>query len=199
MTNTWFTSDTHFGHQNILKFCPWNRPFSTVEEMDEHLVDVWNRDVKPEDTVYFLGDFALKFTMVEKYLPRLLGNIIWIPGNHDAVHPMHKGAAMTVKKLPGLNPKVRVARPQELLRVGKRLFLLCHFPWAGEVDPHSDEHNKYEDRYKEWRPQRKDYPKHFLLRGHTHSEPENRSGEDFLDVGFDPWGRMVNLEEIING
>ena len=58
MVNTFFTSDTHFGHANIIKYC--NRPFSSLEEMNSTIIRNWNEMVKPEDTVFFLGDFCFK-------------------------------------------------------------------------------------------------------------------------------------------
>lgn len=77
-----FTSDLHFGHANIIHFC--KRPFATVEEMDEVLIENWNRKVHRNDTVYILGDFAFRATKpASEYLSRLKGNKILIRGNHD--------------------------------------------------------------------------------------------------------------------
>ena len=53
----WFTSDWHFGHRNVIDYC--NRPFSSVEEMNDKLVELWNNTIKPEDEVWFLGDFSM--------------------------------------------------------------------------------------------------------------------------------------------
>ena len=51
-----FTSDTHFDHKNILRFC--NRPWETVEEMNQGLIDNWNSVVGPDDIVFHLGDVS---------------------------------------------------------------------------------------------------------------------------------------------
>ena len=77
-------SDTHFQHQNIIRFCDWSRPFDTVEEMNEAIVKNWNSVVSPDDTVYHLGDcFMGQLETVAKYGFRLNGKIHVIPGNHD--------------------------------------------------------------------------------------------------------------------
>lgn len=77
---TFFTSDTHFNHSNVIKHC--NRPFETVEEMNRTLINNWNGKVKSTDTIYFIGDFA--WNNVSKFKSRLNGNIIFISGNHDS-------------------------------------------------------------------------------------------------------------------
>lgn len=78
--NIWLTADTHLGHANIIRYC--GRPFSSVEEMDEHLIQEWNANVKREDVVYHLGDFCFKGDP-RRYLQRLNGSIHLILGNHD--------------------------------------------------------------------------------------------------------------------
>ena len=78
----WFTSDHHFGHANIIKFV--NRPFESVEEMDEEMIRRWNEVVQESDTVYHLGDFTLGGSEVFwSYARKLNGNINIIPGGHD--------------------------------------------------------------------------------------------------------------------
>jgi len=78
---TFFTSDQHFGHANIIKYC--NRPFSTVEEMNETLIENHNKMVTNNDIVYHLGDFSFK-SDPSKWLSRLNGKThILIIGNHD--------------------------------------------------------------------------------------------------------------------
>lgn len=79
---TFFTSDTHFGHTNIIKYC--NRPFSDVDEMNREMAKIWNEIVGFRDTVYHLGDFAFgNLTEIERYRKKLNGKIILVKGNHD--------------------------------------------------------------------------------------------------------------------
>ena len=54
---TFLVADLHLGHANIIKYC--NRPFSSVEEMNDALISNWNNTIGEEDRVFFLGDFAL--------------------------------------------------------------------------------------------------------------------------------------------
>ena len=74
-----FTADNHFNHHNIIKYC--NRPFSSVEDMNEVMIERWNEVIKDGDVVYHLGDFS--FIDPEPYVKRLNGHIILIEGNHD--------------------------------------------------------------------------------------------------------------------
>ena len=77
-----FTSDTHFCHDKGFLYEP--RGFSNVKEMNEAIVERWNSVVKPEDTVYHLGDMALNdIDEAMIYIRQLNGKIYWIYGNHD--------------------------------------------------------------------------------------------------------------------
>lgn len=108
-----YTSDTHFGHSNIIRFC--NRPFASVDEMNEKLISNWNSAVGPEDDIYHLGDFAMgSKDAVPAILARLNGrkHLVW--GNHDSDQ---------VRALPGWASSQAYL---ELNDSGKRL-VLCHY------------------------------------------------------------------------
>lgn len=80
----YYTSDLHLCHENIIRLC--NRPYKTIEEMNEDLINRWNKKVKPNDVVYVLGDFFFKqqdSKYVSSVLKRLNGEKILIKGNHD--------------------------------------------------------------------------------------------------------------------
>ncbi|WP_106791164.1 metallophosphoesterase family protein [Aquimarina sp. Aq78] len=82
MGKIFFTSDHHFGHSNIIKFS--NRPFQSIEEMNEVLIDKWNEKIRKNDHVYHLGDVGLiNPKKLEKILSRLNGKIYLIKGNHE--------------------------------------------------------------------------------------------------------------------
>lgn len=96
MRNIWVISDTHFGHENILNFMDKNgnpvRPFSSVKEMDEHMIDCWNSVVKQGDKVYHLGDvfFGPKDNFKSLW-PKLNGSKRLIVGNHDDIKFLSSG------------------------------------------------------------------------------------------------------------
>lgn len=90
--NTYFTSDFHFGHANIIKYC--KRPFNSLEQMNKTLIENYNKRVKENDTVFFLGDFCFRNSKggkkgegevhkAEYYINQLNGKIVFIRGNHD--------------------------------------------------------------------------------------------------------------------
>lgn len=84
---TWFTSDTHFGHTNIIKFC--NLPFENAQEMDEEIIHNWNRVVGKEDIVYHLGDVSFRNKQETiSIFKQLNGRKHLIQGNHDPIDIM---------------------------------------------------------------------------------------------------------------
>jgi calcineurin-like phosphoesterase family protein len=82
---TWITSDLHFGHTNIMKFCPATRGhFRDINHMHVEMNRIWNERVQPDDLVYILGDVAfLPAESAVKMLQSLNGRKILIQGNHD--------------------------------------------------------------------------------------------------------------------
>lgn len=89
MMNTWFISDNHFWHANILNFKDDNgnfiRPgFADVDEMNQYMIDKWNSVIKPGDKLYHLGDVVMKTgAWAFEFLSELNGRKILIKGNHD--------------------------------------------------------------------------------------------------------------------
>ena len=82
-------SDTHFEHGNIIDYC--DRPFDSVEEMNEAMVERWNRVVDDGDEVLFLGDFVMPPDLASflRWFDRLDGEVVFVAGDHDEVVP-HK-------------------------------------------------------------------------------------------------------------
>jgi len=140
MSNTWFTSDTHYFHGNIIKYC--NRPFSNVEEMNEALITNYNSVVKPKDTIYHLGDFGFAHIDKIKYIAsRLNGNKILLYGNHDKViRNAPKGT---------FDSSFNFIRDYLEINVNGQKIILCHYPmltWnasgRGSIMLHGHAHGK---------------------------------------------------------
>ena len=86
MAEIYIISDTHFGHENIIKYC--GRPFTSAKKMNEAMVERWNAIIKPEDKVYHLGDVyfpgVVKTPMHwSQFFAQLHGHKRLILGNHD--------------------------------------------------------------------------------------------------------------------
>ncbi len=163
MTN-WFTSDHHFGHKNIIEYC--DRPFATIAEMNEGLVESWNNLVGSEDTVYYLGDFSLKNSVMEQYAPRLKGKKILIAGNHDGCHPCnHDGKWGQLSLYRNYFSEV-----------------YDELEWQGLHLHHMPYHDQDDDRYPEYRPINDG---RILLHGHVHQRWT--TNERQINVGVDVW------------
>ena len=82
----WFTSDLHIAHANIIKYC--NRPFNSLDEMNNTILDNYLKTVAEDDIVFILGDLTIKrgssskkyISMIYNFLP---GQKHLIKGNHD--------------------------------------------------------------------------------------------------------------------
>jgi calcineurin-like phosphoesterase family protein len=161
---TWVTSDLHFGHANIKKFCPETRGrFLDVEHMRETMIGEWNQLVGQDDTVYILGDVAfLPAAEAVAIMHRLHGRKILIEGNHD-------------RKL--LNdPAFRACFDQvhNYLRLthNGQLVVMFHYPIAEFDQMHRGAVH---------------------LHGHLHGNTSGLEHYRVRDMGFDATGQIVML------
>ena len=162
----WFTSDQHFGHANIIRFC--DRPFADSDEMTRELVARHNAVVGETEEVFHLGDFSLDERLVPQILPLLNGRHRLVVGNHDKCHPCHKKSDAAKRRYLAYG----FASVQTVVHMGP--WLLCHLPYAGTPE--------HKTRYPEWRP--KDEGR-WLLHGHVHEQWQIRGR--MINVGVDKW------------
>ena len=146
---TFFVSDTHFGHTNIIKYC--NRPFNNTDEMDEALINNWNAKVPKDSTVYHLGDFAWgSINYWEKIREQLNGEIILIYGNHDEKYINNKLMYKLFKEV----------TPQKKIWINKIPIYMNHYPFLCFG-------GSYKGLGATWQ-----------LFGHVHSNPRSEEGLD---------------------
>ena len=154
----WFTSDTHFCHENIIRL--QNRPFETVADMDDRLIDNINRVVRRNDTLYHLGDFA--FGPVERGMKirnRIkCDNVFLIYGNHDEKNRAFKEFRRSFGKH-------NCHDIMEIRRDG-RLLVMCHYPML---------YHHHWDKGA------------WMLHGHMHGEGMVHPELPVFDVGVDIW------------
>nr|DAO31021.1 MAG TPA: metallophosphatase domain protein [Crassvirales sp.] len=168
----WVTSDTHFNHANIIKYC--NRPFSSVEEMNETIIANWNKVVSERDIVYHLGDFALgDKSLIPDFIRHLNGHISFIMGNHDNLNIMKSFETPF---------RCETVSWEEVIKVEKKTIILNHFPFGSLPDPATN------------------YPI-IQLHGHVHSTPDKPWNyfDNQYDVGVDNNNfTPVNLAELLD-
>lgn len=118
-SQVWFSADQHFNHTKCIELM--NRPFSSIEEMNEALIENHNKVVKPGDRVYHVGDFA--WHDHNKFVTRMTGQHYLIKGNHD-----HVGRTKEPLKFIWI-------KDVERLKLGEHLVWLSHY--AHRVWPQS--------------------------------------------------------------
>lgn len=162
---TWITSDLHFGHTNIMKFCPKTRGhYKDVDHMNAEMIRLWNESVGPEDITYILGDVA--FTNVQKaafILRSLNGSKILIKGNHDS---------KLVKDTRFTNCFAEIHDYLRLVYNKQYLIIMCHYPFHFEWD------------------QAHRGSIHFY--GHVHGKKTGLEDYRARDVSFDATGQVVS-------
>lgn len=180
-----FTADTHFNHANVINF--ESRPFASVEEMDEVLIENWNRAVTPNDEVWVLGDYSLP-TGREKalsYLSKLHGTKYLVTGNHDRCSPAMRNAHLYQREyldagFAAIFDVMRLRLPALTKRGPKLDILMSHYPYSGE-------HGDAADRYTALRLRDTGVP---LIHGHVHGEWRTRFSEaqtPMINVGVERW------------
>lgn len=119
MERIYFTSDVHFWHKNILRFCPTTRKGNTVEEMNELLIENWNKQVQPNDRVYCLGDtFFCDAEKAIAIMKRLNGRIHLVYGNHDNV----------IRSNGTLRDMFESVSDYKEIKIGDQLVCMFHYP-----------------------------------------------------------------------
>lgn len=126
-----FTSDTHFFHKNIIKYC--DRPFDNVEEMNAKIVENWNKVVPKDGVVFHLGDVSLTggSKRLSEILMKLNGTIHLITGNHER-DALDKEYIRT--RWESINDLVEIEVEDEEITYGKQQIVMCHYPmiaWNG--------------------------------------------------------------------
>jgi calcineurin-like phosphoesterase family protein len=174
---TWWTSDTHFSHVNIIRYA--NRPFADVAEMNAELVSRWNERVAPGDDVWHLGDLALGRDIDRQVLATsvLHGNRRLVPGNHDRVARFFEGGDQRKRFWSVYEAAGWEIMPEQLEHeIGGHAVMVSHFPYVGDSQPGPD-------RYTANRPADHGLP---IVHGHVHTDFAER-GRQF-NVGVDVRG-----------
>jgi calcineurin-like phosphoesterase family protein len=152
----WLTADNHFGHTNILTYC--SRLFVNVDEMDEALIESWNKYIKPDDTVYHLGDFTLGGAKAAERLFLRLNGIIHVLGyrwHHDK-RWIDKQFYLSAKHYPVIiEPPIVVLEDVEQVNDRSVPAILCHYAFEiwdrrhyGSFHFHGHSHGMLKNLYK---------------------------------------------------
>lgn len=184
----WFTSDTHWFHERILLWAKKRHKWSSIHEMNEGLIKMWNDVVKEDDDVFNLGDLSFqvnrKFDEINSILRRLNGNHHLIFGNHDR----HKNIYL-FENIKTKQDNIFLTLKDD---IGEVEFFLAHYPYKHAMK--EKDLLERPDSYVQYR--RKEGGEIIpLLNGHVHDAWMIR--KDCLNLGFDAHGKMVSEKEIM--
>jgi calcineurin-like phosphoesterase family protein len=164
--DVFFVSDTHFDHARVIEYS--KRPFADVDEMNEAIIDNWNRVVRPGDRVYHLGDFSFARRPEDSiaFAKRLTGQKYLVFGNHD-------------KRLRDHQEFLRQwvwTKDLAQIEIDGQKIILCHYAMITWNQSHRGS---------------------FQLHGHSHgSLPEDKHALR-VDVGVDCWNyEPVSFEQV---
>ena len=171
----WFTSDPHFNHVNIIKYC--KRPFDNVEDMNQVLIDNWNMVVDHDDLIICCGDFSLGSSKdAINVLKKLNGHKLLIRGNHEK-SVLNSREAMDFFD-GGVYDLLEVTILDEEVSDGFQDIILCHYPMVVWDKSHRGS----------WQ-----------LFGHVHGmlDGDKRLSPNQIDIGVDSNGfRPLSYQEI---
>ena len=189
MTQRWFTSDTHLGHEFVAKL----RGFSSSEEHDAALAEQWDSTVRPDDVVYVLGDIAMNPRKADAFnwFQERPGTKMLISGNHDLVHPAHS-KSLKEQQRPEWRDTFVTINPFVRIKVLGKTVLLSHFPYEGEGG-----RENITERWAEYRLRDEGL---FLIHGHIHDTLTAHYSEKktpLFHVGLDAHGMNLVSEQTI--
>jgi len=193
---SWVSSDFHLGHNK--EFVYGARGFTTSKEHTDAVINSVNECVRPNDNLFYLGDFSLNTTEseFEEYISRILcQNIFMLWGNHN--NPVNKIYEREV---------ARIFNPSEELRIENQKFQIYPLRYRNIIFMGDYIEAKIDHRLVTMF----HYPIHvfnhmkeggFMLCGHSHyglpfSKRENMTSK-ILDVGWDGHRRPYEFGEII--
>ena len=172
-----------------------NRPFDDVNHMNTMLANNWNERVTDEDAVLFLGDACMgNLEHSLGLIPRLNGTKIFIPGNHDRIHPYTSkpGSSKMIRWVGSYRDAGFHFRYDNIIGfptlwgdtlVGPHRVRFCHFPLSQDL--HHQERNET-DKFAKWRPV-DDGTWDFLVHGHVHDDWKVHEDGRQINIGCDVW------------
>ena len=163
LSTLWFTSDTHFDHAAVLRHS--DRPWDDVGEMNAAIIDNWNANVGPKDTVWHLGDVHfMSDSDATSWLERLCGHIWVLRGNHDSERELDEAVAVGA---------IEGWAHVKYLRHNNKKFWLSHYP------------------HRSWQGSNRSENPTFHLFGHSHGDLTVPRGR-LMDVGVDAVARWLS-------
>ncbi len=171
--NYYFSADYHLSHKNICKYC--NRPFNSVEEMNEAIINNHNSLIKLNDTFYFLGDLCFgDEKTIAQFLRRLNGKIKILFGNHDKT--LRKFAKKDLNAYSDLRDRIEFLGDYKEIEINNQPIVLSHYAFRVFNRSHRGAWNLY---------------------GHSHHNLPDDPHTLGIDVGIDGFGYYpINFEQI---